>query len=157
MQRSKTTTPLALLAAAGLALSAPALAAAPKPKTFKVEMSAEEYVPGGAAVKQARNVKKDANEDPVMTITSGDSLQLIFPDAAGDSHDVAYAKGDTTIWQTEPFASEAKIFVGPKSKSVDVSGKSLKKVISKPGTYKLFCTFHSGTMKMKLIVKKKKR
>jgi plastocyanin len=152
MHQRTTTTSLALLAAAGLALSAPALAAAPKAKTFKVENSAEEYV-----VKKAKNVKFDANDDPILTITSGDSLQLIFPDVVGDSHDMAYAKGDVTVWQTEPFASAAKIYIGPRSKSVDVSGKSLKKVISKPGTYKLFCTFHSGTMKMKLVVKKKKR
>jgi len=148
MQGKTTTGALALLATAGLALTAPALAAAPKPKTYKVEMTAEEYV-----LKKAKNVKLDAEGDPVLTIVSGDSLKLVWP-SLGDTHDMAYAKADTIIWQTEGFASDATVIVGPKSTAKDLNGKSLKKVISKPGTYRLYCTFHTGTMKMKLIVKK---
>ncbi|WP_372789779.1 hypothetical protein [Paraconexibacter sp.] len=150
MQRT-TRTGLALLATTGLALTAPALAATPKPKTYTIMMSAEEYVPHGAATK--RVTKKDSNRDPVVTIRSGDSLKLVWPEI-GDTHDMAYAKGGKIVWQTDNFASTAKITIGPKSKNRDINGKSLKKVISKPGTYKLYCTFHSGTMKLKLIVKK---
>ncbi len=147
-------TGLALLATTGLALTAPALAATPKPKTYTIKMSAEEYVPSGTATKKVS--KKDANGDPIVTVRSGDSLKLVWPEI-GDTHDVAYAKSGDIVWQTENFASSATITIGPKSKSRDLNGKSLKKVITKPGTYKLYCTFHTGTMKMKLVVKKAAR
>lgn len=154
MTHRTTTTALALLASGGLALSAPALAAAPKPKTYTIEMSAEEYVPAGAAKKAS---KKNSAGDPVLTVKSGDSVKFAWPADVGDTHDVAYAKGGAITWQTEAFATQASVIIGPKSRSTDLNGKSLKKVIAKPGTYKLYCTFHSGTMKMTVVVKKAKR
>lgn len=144
-----TTTALAVLASAGLALGAPALAGTAK--TYSVEHGAEEFVPIGGAKKKT---KKDAAGDPVLTIVSGDSVKFVWPDDIGDTHDFAYAKGGKIQWQSEPFATGATITIGPKSKNKDIKGRSLKKVISKPGTYRLYCTFHSGTMKMKLVVKK---
>ena len=150
-QRTKQTATLALVAITGLGLGAPALAAAPKPKTYTIGMSAEEYVPAGGAKKK---VKADANGDPVLTIVAGDSVKFAWPADVGDTHDVAYAKGGNIVWQTEAFATQASVLVGPKTKSKDLNGKSLKKVLLKPGNYKLYCTFHSGTMLMKVVVKK---
>lgn len=144
-----TTTALAILASTGLALSAPALAGTAK--TYSVEHGAEEFVPIGGAKKKTR---KDAAGDPILTVVAGDSVKFVWPADIGDTHDFAYEKGGKILWQSEPFATGATITIGPKSRNKDLAGKSLKKVISKPGTYKIYCTFHSGTMKMKLVVKK---
>ncbi|PTL58844.1 cupredoxin domain-containing protein [Paraconexibacter algicola] len=148
-QRTKRTASLALVAITGLALGAPALAAAPK--TYSIQHGAEEFIPAGGAKKKS---KKDGAGDPVLTINAGDSVKFVWPDDIGDTHDFAYSKGGKIQWQSEPFATGATVTIGPKSKNKDIKGKSLKKVISKPGTYKIYCTFHSGTMKMKLVVKK---
>ncbi len=148
-QRSTKTTSLALVAITGLALSAPVLAGTAT--TYSVEQGAEEYVPIGGAKKKT---KKDAAGDPILTVLAGDSVKFVWPADIGDTHDFAYEKGGKILWQSEPFATGATITIGPKSKNRDTKGKSLKKVISRPGTYKIYCTFHSGTMKMKLVVKK---
>jgi plastocyanin len=125
---SKRITAAALVAAAGgaalLAGGSPAPAGAGTPLK-KVKMFDNYYSPAK------------------LTVRPGTRVQWVWPSDVGDSHDVKLKKAPSGVkrFQSPPFAAEAK-------------WPQPARTFKKPGTYKLFCSFHETEMTMTIVVKK---
>jgi len=138
MKHTRITTAAAALAACGLALAAPVQAGAPTKKSVK--MFDNYYAPAK------------------VTLRADGSITWKWPADVGDSHDVKLKSGPKgakftytnddgkkvtrKTFQSPPFAS------GPAKWTV--------KGFTKPGKYKLYCTFHETEMTMTVVVPKKR-
>ena len=78
-----------------------------------------------------------------LKIHSGSRVQWVWPSDVGDSHDVKLKSGPKGVkkFKSPPYAAQAKWPRKPM-------------VFKKPGTYKLYCTFHETEMTMTIVVKK---
>src|SRR4051812_7665036 len=75
-----------------------------------------------------------------LTVHVGDTVDWVWSEDATDEHDVDLKSAPKGVkkFQSDPL----------------VSGQSFKRKLTKPGTYKLICTFHEEEMKMTITVKK---
>jgi plastocyanin len=76
-----------------------------------------------------------------LTVHVGDSVDWHWGDAVTDEHDVVLKSAPKGV---KKFESDTL-----------VAGDSFKRKLTKPGTYKIICTFHEEEMKMTITVKKK--
>ena len=76
-----------------------------------------------------------------MTVNYGSTITWKWPADVGDSHDVALTKGPKGAkkFQSEVFAT----------------GASYRQKLTRPGVYKIYCTFHETEMTMTITVRKK--
>jgi plastocyanin len=139
MKHARITTAAAAFAACGLALAAPVQAGSAKSKS-SIKMFDNYYDPAK------------------VTLKPDGSITWKWPVDVGDSHDVKLKSGpkgarfsytnddgkkvsNKKSFQSPPFAS------GPAKWTV--------KGFTKPGKYKLYCTFHETEMTMTVVVPKK--
>ena len=76
-----------------------------------------------------------------LTVHAGDTVRWVWSEDATDEHDVALKSAPKGV---RKFSSDTL-----------VAGQSFKEKLTKPGTYKIICTFHEEEMKMTITVKKK--
>jgi plastocyanin len=76
-----------------------------------------------------------------LTVHAGDTVKWHWADDETDVHDVKLAKGPKGV---KTFQSDAL-----------AAGDSFKRTLTKPGTYKIICTFHEEEMGMTVVVKKR--
>jgi plastocyanin len=76
-----------------------------------------------------------------LTVHVGDTVNWVWSEDATDEHDVDLKSAPKGFkkFQSDPL----------------VAGESFKRKLTKPGTYKIICTFHEEEMKMTITVKKK--
>jgi plastocyanin len=119
-------TSLVLLGAAALA-AAPSLALAA----------------GSSSKPKTRTVKVEDNYygPSKLTVHVGDTVKWHWGEDETDVHDVKLAKGPTGV---KTFQSDAL-----------AGGDDFKRRLTKPGTYKIICTFHEEEMGMTITVKKR--
>jgi plastocyanin len=77
-----------------------------------------------------------------LTIHAGDTVRWHWDEEETDVHDVKLAKAPKGVkkFQSDPLAA----------------GESFSRKLTKPGTYRVICTFHEEEMAMTIVVKKKK-
>jgi plastocyanin len=75
-----------------------------------------------------------------LTVHVGDTINWVWSEEATDEHDVVLKTAPKGV---KKFQSDTL-----------VSGESFKRKLTKPGTYKIICTFHEAEMKMTITVKK---
>jgi plastocyanin len=76
-----------------------------------------------------------------LTVHVGDTVQWKWAEEVTDEHDVDVKSAPKGV---KKFHSDLL-----------VAGDSFKRKLTKPGTYKIICTFHEEEMKMTITVKKK--
>lgn len=132
--------------------------------TLAVTVAAGALIPVGALgaatakpVKKTVRVQDNFFSPPKLTITKGSTVTWVWPTEVGDTHDVTLIKkptgakftfvdGDTgkrvtkTTFQSTPFAAG--------------SAKFVVKGFTKPGKYRIVCTFHETEMTLDITVKK---
>jgi plastocyanin len=104
-------TSLALLAGAAALAAAPAAAGAgPKPQRKTVDVLDNYFAPA------------------TLTVTRGSTVTFRWPAEAGDTHDVALAKGPKGVrrWASDPAAADFRY----------------RRRLTKAGSYRIICTFH---------------
>ncbi|HET6506860.1 MAG TPA: plastocyanin/azurin family copper-binding protein [Baekduia sp.] len=76
-----------------------------------------------------------------LTVHVGDSVDWTWGDDVEDVHDVSLKSAPKGVkkFHSDPLAA----------------GDDFKRKLTKPGTYKIICTFHEEEMKMTITVKKK--
>jgi plastocyanin len=76
-----------------------------------------------------------------LTVHVGDSVDWVWSDDTTNVHDVELQSAPKGVkkFHSDPLAA----------------GESFKRALTKPGTYKIICTFHEEEMKMTITVKKK--
>jgi len=76
-----------------------------------------------------------------LTVHVGDTVDWTWSEDATDEHDVDVKSAPKGVkkFQSDPLSA----------------GESFKRKLTKPGTYKIICTFHEEEMKMTITVKKK--
>jgi plastocyanin len=101
-------------------------------------------VSGGAAAKTKKVGVEDNFYSPTkVTVNLGTTIDWEWPEGGGDVHDVKLTSGPKGV---KKFQSDA-----------GSSGYSYKKKLTRPGTYKILCTFHEDDgMRMTITVRKKK-
>jgi plastocyanin len=77
-----------------------------------------------------------------LTVHVGDTVDWVWSEDETDVHDVALKTAPTGVrkFHSDPLSA----------------GESFKRKLTKPGTYKIICTFHEEEMKMTITVKKAK-
>jgi plastocyanin len=76
-----------------------------------------------------------------LTVHVGDSVDWVWSEDAADEHDVDVKSAPKGV---KKFQSD-----------VLTAGEHFKRKLTKPGTYRIICTFHEEEMKMTITVKKK--
>jgi plastocyanin len=76
-----------------------------------------------------------------LTVHVGDTVDWVWSEDATDQHDVDVKSAPKGV---KKFQSDTL-----------VAGDHFKRKLTKPGTYKIICTFHEEEMKMTITVKKK--
>jgi plastocyanin len=76
-----------------------------------------------------------------LTVHVGDSVNWVWSEETTNVHDVELESAPKGVrkFHSDPLAA----------------GESFKRQLTKPGTYKIICTFHEDEMKMTITVKKK--
>lgn len=122
-----------LLALAGVALvAAPVTAGAAKSKSKSKSKT-----------KQVK-VLDNFYSPKKVTVRAGTTVRWVWPEDGGDVHDVKLTKGPKGVkkFQSDPGSS----------------GFTYKRKLTKPGTYRIICTFHEDDdMRMTIRVKKAKK
>jgi plastocyanin len=77
-----------------------------------------------------------------LTVHVGDTVDWVWSEDETDVHDVDLKTAPKGVrkFQSDPLSA----------------GESFKRKLTKPGTYKIICTFHEEEMKMTITVKKAK-
>jgi plastocyanin len=75
-----------------------------------------------------------------LTVHAGDTVRWLWSENETDVHDVALSSAPAGVrkFQSDPLAA----------------GESFKRKLSKPGKYKIICTFHEEEMSMTITVKR---
>jgi plastocyanin len=95
---------------------------------------------GASAPRKTIGVHDNYYGPSKVTVKAGTTVRWLWEDDANDVHDVKLLSAPTGVkkFQTEPLAI----------------GDSFSKKLTKPGTYKIICTFHEDEMSMKIVVKR---
>ena len=99
---------------------------------------------GGATAKTKQVKVEDNFYSPAkVTVNAGTTVRWLQPESATDVHDVKLTSGPKGV---------KKFHSDPGS-----AGSVYKQKLTKPGTYKILCTFHEeDDMRMTITVRKKK-
>ncbi len=136
MRRPEPRLGLAALAGAGLLAGAVPAVAGSAPADAVATAAKKKRRPKPRAVKVRDNYYGPAK----LKVRRNTKVTWKWPSDIGDTHDVKTRKvpRGAKKFQSPPYASGAKY----------------SQTFKKPGTYKLYCTFHSTEMTMTVVVKK---
>lgn len=95
---------------------------------------------GGRPQKRTVKVADNFFSPDRLTVARGTTLTWRWPEDTGDTHDVTLTSGPSGVrkWQSEPAAA----------------AYSFRRRLSRPGLYKLICTFHEEEMRMQVRVRR---
>jgi plastocyanin len=95
---------------------------------------------GASAPRKTIGVHDNYYGPAKVTVKAGTTVRWVWEDDANDVHDVKLQSAPAGVrkFQTEPLAI----------------GDTFSKKLTKPGTYKIICTFHEEEMTMRITVKK---
>jgi plastocyanin len=101
-------------------------------------------VPASAGTGASTLTKKvtihDNFYDPLkLTVKPGTTIKWVWPSDVGDTHDVNLGKRPKGV---KPFSSD-----------LVATGYTFKRKLTRPGTYKIYCSLHTE-MVMSIVVKK---
>jgi plastocyanin len=98
--------------------------------------------PAQAGPKKTIKVVDNFFQPSKVTVNRGTTVVWTWPQDGGDVHDVKLTKGPSGV---RKFASEA-----------GSSGYAYRRKLTKPGTYRILCTFHEEDgMRMTVTVRKR--
>jgi plastocyanin len=97
----------------------------------------------GRPQKKTVKIADDYYGPAKLTVNYGSTITWKWPTDVGDTHDVALKKGPTGAkkFQSESFAT----------------GATYRQKLTRPGVYRIYCTFHETEMTMTITVRKKPR
>ena len=106
-------------------------------------LAAAPALAGAAASKKRTVIVTDNYYNPKkLTINPGDTVRWRWDPEETDVHDVKLAKGPKGVrtFQSDPLAA----------------GESFSRRLTKPGVYRIICTFHEEEMSMTITVRKRR-